>query len=77
VDRPSRITFTRHAELRADERNVSVRAAADLVLDEHARRRRNPGRADWIVKGAGLGVAYDWPLAGDATVALVVSVWRE
>lgn len=77
MDRPSRIAFTRHAELRAQERNVSLQAAADVVFEEHARRRRNPGPADWLVRGKGIGIAYDWPDAGDPTMALVVSVWRE
>jgi hypothetical protein len=77
LDRPSRIAFTRHAELRADERGVSLQAAADVVIEEHPERRRNPGTADWIVRGKGIGVAYDWPAAGDTTLALVVTLWRE
>ena len=76
ISRP-RIAFTRHAELRAGERRIHLQTAADLVLDEHGRRRRNLGTADWIVRGHGVGVAYDWPAGGDATVALVVTVWRE
>ena len=74
---PSRVTFTRHAETRAAERGVRVQGAADLVLVEHPRRRRNPGPADWTVRGQGMGVAYDWPGSGDATLAVVVTVWRE
>jgi nitrous oxidase accessory protein NosD len=77
VDGPSRIAFTRHAELRADERGVSLQASADVVIEEHPRRRRNPGNADWIVRGRGIGIAYNWPEAGDATLALVVTLWRE
>jgi hypothetical protein len=60
---PSRVTFTRHAELRAAERGINAQEVADVVLDEHPRRRRNPGPADWIVRGGGIVVAYNcrWP----------------
>ncbi|MQA74903.1 MAG: hypothetical protein GEU88_11280 [Solirubrobacterales bacterium] len=77
MSRPIRVAFTRHAEWRAEERGVSAQAAADLVLDEHRRRPRNPGTADSRVSGRGVGVAYDWPASGDATLAVIVTVWRE
>jgi len=77
VERPIRIAFTRHAELRAQERGVSLQAAADLAFEHHGRRRRNPGLADWVLKVGGIGVAYDWPVSGDSSVARVVTVFRE
>jgi hypothetical protein len=73
---PSRVAFTRHAELRASERGVALQQVADLVLDEHLGRRRNPGPADWIVSAGGITVAYNWPAETDATIAVVVTLWR-
>jgi hypothetical protein len=52
-------------------------AVADLVLDRHAHRRRNPGEGDWLMESAGLVVVYNWPDRGDRTSALVITVWRE
>ncbi len=58
-------------------RGISVRHVADLVLVEHARRRHNPGSADWLLIGRGIGVAYNWPDRDDRTRARIVTVWRE
>lgn len=74
---PSLVAFTRYAERRLAQRGLSRRQVADLVLSEHPRRRRNPREADWIVRGEGTGVAYNWPDRGDQTAALVVTVWAE
>lgn len=75
--RPSRVALTFHARDRAAQRGIGEQAIADLVLDEHQRRQRNPGPADWQLTGRGIGVAYDWPADGDATLAVVVTVWQE
>jgi hypothetical protein len=77
VSGPSRVEFTKYAEDRAVQRGLSSRQVADLVLEQHERRRRNPRQADWVVRGRGLGVAYNWPDRGDRTTALVVTVWSE
>jgi len=77
VNGPSRVEFTNYAEGRAIRRGLSARQIADLVLDQHQRRRRNPRQADWVLSGRGLGVAYNWPDRGDRTTALVVTVWSE
>lgn len=74
---PSRVSFTRHALWRTEERQLTTTTIADLVLDEHSRRQRNPGPADWVLSGKGVVVAYDWPSAGDQTLAMVVTVWQE
>ena len=73
---PSRVIFTRHAELRASERGLVLQQVADVVLDEHLGRRRNPGPADWHVSARGITVAYNWPAEDDATSAVVVTLWR-
>lgn len=74
---PTLVQFTNYAERRAAQRGLSRRQIAELVLAEHPRRRRNPRKADWIVRSQGIGVAYDWPDRGDETIALVVTVWSE
>ena len=51
--------------------------AALAELAHHDRRRRNPGRADWLIRAGGVAIAYDWPDGTDATTALVVTLWRE
>lgn len=77
MDRPVRVAFTYHARDRATQRGISEQAIVDLVLDEHPKRRRNPGPAGWQVVGRGIGVAYDWPAGGDTTLAVIVTVWEE
>lgn len=74
---PTQVVLTIHAQLRAAEREVSVGTVVVLVLDEHQRRRRNPGPADWLISDGGVAIAYDWPANGNADLALVVTVWRE
>ena len=73
---PHRVAFTDHAAERAARYAVAAAEIADVVLEEHSRRRSNPGAADWQVRGRGLVVVYDWPDAGDETTARVVSMWR-
>lgn len=74
---PAIVALTRHAEQRLEERGIATSEAAEVVLSGHHRRRRNPGEADWLVRGRGIAVAYNWPDEGDQTTALVVSGWRE
>lgn len=74
---PAIVAFTRHAERRLAERGIPTSEAAEVVLSEHHRRRRNPGEADWLVRGGGIALAYNWPDEGDEATALVVSGWRE
>ena len=74
---PAVVVFTRHAEQRAAERDIPLRDVADVLLAGHARRRRNPGDADWLLRERGITIAYDWPDRDDAMTAVVISVWRE
>ena len=71
------MAFTLHAERRAIERRLALHELAELVLAHHDRRRRNPGRADWLIRAGGVAIAYDWPDGTDATTALVITLWRE
>lgn len=77
MNRPSRVDFTAHTDEQAGVRGINPSQVAEFVLAEHPRRRRNPGLADWVVRGQGIGVAYNWPVDGDQTSALVVTVWAE
>jgi hypothetical protein len=71
------VLFTRHAEERCSEFRRSRDEVADLVLTNHARRRRNPRAADWLVRAGGLVLAYNWPDRGNSTAARVVTLWRQ
>ncbi len=73
---PAVVIFTRHAERRLAERGLTAREA-ELVSERHGQRRRNPGAGDWIVKGRGTGVVYDWPDGEDDSTAVVITTWRE
>ena len=74
---PHRVVFTDHAVDRAERYGITYSEASDVVLDGHARRLRNPGAAEWQVRGRGLVVVYDWPDAGDDATARVVSLWLQ
>ena len=74
---PSRVRFSRHAVVRAAQVGRAPTDVADLVLDGHPRRRRNPREADWLVSAAGLVVAYNWPDGDDPTTARVVTLWPQ
>jgi hypothetical protein len=74
---PAVVVFTHHAEQRALERGISLTEVADAVLAGHDRRARNPGDADWLLRGRGMAIAYDWPDGDDSATAVVISLWRE
>lgn len=74
---PAVVIFTRHAERRLAERGLTAREVAELVSEHHRQRRRNPGAGDWIVKGRGVAVVYDWPDNEDDNTAVVITTWRE
>jgi hypothetical protein len=63
---------TRPAELLGVTRTDVER----VVLEGHARRKRNTGAADWLVREGRLMVAYNHPHREDAMTAFVVTLWR-
>jgi hypothetical protein len=75
VNGPSRVVFTAHAARRAQKRGIDLLAVADLVVEHHTRRRRNPREADWLIRTRRLVIAYNWPDRDDRTTAVVVSMW--
>jgi hypothetical protein len=46
------------------------------LLDNHERRRRNPGLADWRLTAGRLVIVYHYPDRGDASTACIVTLWR-
>jgi hypothetical protein len=75
VSRPHRVAFADHAAERAQQYAVPYNEVSDVVLEEHPRRRSNPGEADWQVQRGRLVVVYDWPDANDEVTARVASLW--
>jgi len=61
VSSPSQVAFSEHALDQLARRGLSERHIAETVLIDHARRRRNPGSAEWLITGHGLEVVYNWP----------------
>jgi hypothetical protein len=47
------------------------------LLDNHERRRRNPGPADWRLTVGRLVSVYHYPDRGDALIACIVTLWRQ
>lgn len=77
MNRPVRVLLTEHAAARCSEKGISLTAVQGLVLQDHRRRKRNRGAADWLLSGHGLAVVYNWPHRGDSATALVVSAWQD
>jgi hypothetical protein len=46
------------------------------VLSGHRERRRNAGKAGWLVAGGRIVIAYEHPDGDDPLTAGVVTVWR-
>jgi len=51
---PAIVAFPWHAERRALERRLVLADLAELVLEHHDRRLRNPGEADWVIRAGGV-----------------------
>ena len=46
---PVIIRWTAHALVRAESLGIARSLVEDAVTAEHARRRKNPGAADWVL----------------------------
>jgi hypothetical protein len=73
---PILVRFTAHAARRGSLARLSLAEVERAVLEDHHRRRRNPGDTDWLLTRGRVVIAYNHPDAGDLTTALVVTVWR-
>ena len=67
--------------LRLDQRHLATFEVEQAIREHHEARRSNDGRADWLVAaktrdGRAFEAIYDHPVAGDETLARIVSVWR-
>jgi hypothetical protein len=74
--RPSTVTWSEHALVKAQMLGYARNDVEELVLAEHAHRTRNTGAADWRLQSGRLVVAYDFPTA-DGLTAHVVTLWRQ
>jgi hypothetical protein len=77
MEDPCRVVFTAHAAERATRYDLPFTDVAEVILENHSSRRRNPGAGDWQVRRGSLVVVYDWPDEGDQTAARVVTLWSE
>jgi hypothetical protein len=76
-----RFRWTDHALLRLDQRHLATFEVEQAIREQHEARRPNDGRANWLIAaktpdGRAFEAIYDHPIAGDESVALIVSVWR-
>jgi hypothetical protein len=75
-----RFDWTDHAEGRLRQRELDRILVEMTITLGHDGRRRNHGRADWLVRGEGFGgrvfeVVYDHPARQDLVRVRIVSVW--
>lgn len=73
---PTSVSWTLHALDKARQLGFARADVEAVVLDEHRRRRRNPGEAGWRVVAGRIVVVYEYPDGDDLLVARVVTVWR-
>jgi hypothetical protein len=74
---PRIILWTDHALAKAQFLGIARADVEDAILDGHARRTRNTGAADWLLRSGRLVIAYGHPVDDDQLAALVVTLWRQ
>ena len=73
---PISVNWTHHALDKAQQLGFSRHDVESAVLDLHHRRRRNSGKAGWLVVSRRIVVAYEHPDGDDPLSARIVTVWR-
>jgi hypothetical protein len=73
---PIFVSWTLHALDKARQLGFARSDIEAAVLGGHGQRRRNDGKAGWLVMGGRLVVVYEHPDEGDPLTARVVTVWR-
>lgn len=73
---PVLVLWSDHALVKAQMLGFARADVEETVLADHARRSRNTGAADWILRSGPLAIAYDYPTADELT-ALIVTLWRQ
>jgi hypothetical protein len=73
--------WTRHAEERLTQRQLTRGDVEQAIREHHDDRQVNTGRADWLLStssaaGVPFEAVYDHPVSGDATAVRIVSAWR-
>src|SRR5215211_6219219 len=70
--RPSFVTWSAHARIKARELGASVVDIEDGLLANHSRRTANPGAAQWRLRVGPWVITYDHPVGDDQTQAKIV-----
>jgi hypothetical protein len=76
---PTSVRWTLHAVDKAQQLGFARRDVESALLEGlegHRKRRRNKGRARWLVTSGRLVIAYEYPDGEDLLVAGIVTVWR-
>jgi len=76
-----RFVWTEHARMRVAQRHLDPAAIEQAIIEGHAEREVNDGRAEWLVAGVladgtAFEAIYDHPHGDDDTAVRIVSVWR-
>jgi hypothetical protein len=74
---PARLIWTDHAVVKAQVLGFALNDVERALMDNHERRRRNRGPADWRLTVGRLVILYDYPDRGDASVARIITLWRQ
>lgn len=73
---PIFVSWTLHALDKARQLGFARSDVEVAVLSGHRERRRNAGKAGWLVAGGRIVIAYEHPDGDDPLTARVVTVWR-
>jgi hypothetical protein len=74
---PARVRWTDHAVVKAQVLGFAQSDVKRALLDNHERRRRNPGPADWRLTVGRLVIVDHYPDRGAALIACIVTLWRQ
>lgn len=69
-------SWTLHALDKARQLGFARSDVEAAVLGGHRERRRNAGKAGWLVVGERIVIAYEHPDGDDPLTVRVVTVWR-
>jgi hypothetical protein len=72
---PAIVSWTDHALVKAQLLGFTRTDVEEIVLRDHAKRARNTGAADWLLRSGRLSIAYNNPSTDELTV-LLVTLWR-
>jgi len=76
-----RFIWTEHAEDRLRQRRLNASDVEQAIVEHHAEREVNDGRAEWLIggktpQGIAFEAIYDHPHGSDENAVRIVSVWR-